>query len=242
MFYIYCITNNLNGKTYIGQRKCPEDKTPDTDKGYMGSGFLISKAHKKYGIKNFSKSILAITETKENINILEKHFIALFREEGKAEYNLADGGQGGLLNEHHRQRIIESNLNRKVSFETKLKISKSVTGHKDSLEVRLKKSLSHKGKSSGVKGVKFSEETRKKMSLSHKGKKLNFSEEHRKHLSEAMKKRPVSEMEKARLRTLYLGRKHTEETKRKMSEIKKGKPSNTFGKHWKIVDDKRIYY
>lgn len=23
MFYIYRITNNINGKTYVGQRKCP---------------------------------------------------------------------------------------------------------------------------------------------------------------------------------------------------------------------------
>ena len=81
------------------------------------------------------------------------------------------------------------------------------------------------------------------MSLHHKGKKRKpFTEEHRKHLSEAMKKRPVSEAEKERLRTLYLGRKHTEEYKRKLSELMKGKPSHTKSKHWKIVDNKRVYY
>lgn len=221
MFYIYCIKNNLNNKTYIGERRCPDGKLPEIDK-YMGSGYLLKYSFKKYGKENFSKSILAITETKENVDILERIFIKIYRNEGKAEYNIADGGQGGLLNEYHRQRIIESNSTRKLSFETKLKISKSLKGRKDSLEIRLKKSLSHKGKSSGVKGFKFSEETRYKMSLHHKGKKRKpFTEEHRKHLSESMKKRPISESEKERLRTLYLGRKHTNETKRKMSEIKK---------------------
>lgn len=55
MFYIYEITNNLNGKTYIGQRKCPENKLPETDK-YMGSGVYLRNAKKKYGIQNFSKN------------------------------------------------------------------------------------------------------------------------------------------------------------------------------------------
>lgn len=92
MYFIYCITNKINGKTYICQHK-----TDNLDDDYMGSGFLILilKAHKKYGIKNFSKSILAITEIKENVDILERAFIAMYRSEGKAEYNLADGGQGG---------------------------------------------------------------------------------------------------------------------------------------------------
>lgn len=36
VYYIYEITNNLNGKTYIGQRQCPLRKTPWTDIGYKG--------------------------------------------------------------------------------------------------------------------------------------------------------------------------------------------------------------
>ena len=38
------------------------------------------------------------------------------------------------------------------------------------------------------------------------------------------------------------GRKHTEEWKRKMSESMKGRPSNTKGKHYKIINGKRFYY
>mgnify|MGYP003289620149 CR=1 FL=1 len=242
MFYIYETRNNLNGKNYIGQRKCPENKIPETDTFYKGSGYFLRSAFKKYGINNFSKSILAITETKVNADILEKYFIKLFRESGKAEYNIADGGQGGLLNEYHRQCIIKSNLSRKLSEESKLKISNALKGHKESEETKRRKSLSHKGLKVWNKGIKYSEELCHKLSESQKGKKKKpFTQEHRKHLSEAMKKRPVSEEVKERLRTAYLGKHHSEEYKKKMSELMKGKPSHTKGKHWKIVDGKRIY-
>ena len=65
MFYIYEIINKINGKTYIGQRLCPKNKSPETDK-YMGSGVYLRNAKKKYGIENFSKKIIAICETQEN--------------------------------------------------------------------------------------------------------------------------------------------------------------------------------
>ena len=90
--YIYKITNKINGKTYIGQRHCPENKTPWTDTKYMGSGIHLKSSENKYGIDNFSKEIIAICYNEHMLNILEKEYTALYRNIGKAEYNIADGG------------------------------------------------------------------------------------------------------------------------------------------------------
>jgi hypothetical protein len=87
-----------------------------------------------------------------------------------------------------------------------------------------------------------SEETKKKMSEAKKGKPK--SEEARKKMSEAHKGRP----------TWNKGKHFSEETKRKMSEAKKNiseearkKMSESHkgkfkGRHWKLVDGKRVWY
>lgn len=110
IFYIYLITNNINKKNYIGQRYCPLNKTPETDK-YMGSGTHLSRAKNKYGLSSFSKEILAVCYSKKEIDILEKCYIKLYREIGKAEYNHASGGDScdfwNYFSEEETKRIYE---------------------------------------------------------------------------------------------------------------------------------------
>ena len=88
MYYtIYKITNNLNNKYYIGKHK-----TDDLDDGYMGSGKYIKRAIEKYGKENFTKEILFIFETEEEVNAKEKELVVVSEE----TYNLCPGGQGGF--------------------------------------------------------------------------------------------------------------------------------------------------
>lgn len=110
MYYIYRIKNLINNKTYIGQRKLPEKYTYETDP-YMGSGTLIIRAQNKYGIKKFTKEILATSPTQKTIDFLEKAFIASERDIRGTEncYNIRDGGQGGSDNcEKQDEKISKS--------------------------------------------------------------------------------------------------------------------------------------
>lgn len=248
MYYIYEIKNLINGKTYIGQRRCSKGKTPKTDK-YMGSGELIRKAIKKYGLENFTKIILEEgIETKEEVNEREIYWISKYREEGKAEYNLSNGGEGvhctGKIEIERRNKISLSLQNHPCSEETREKIGAKSKNRYYSEETRQKMSENNawKGKhlsdehkrkiSESHKGKMYSEELRRKISESHKGKKL--SEDVRRKISESSKGRIVSKETREKLRKANLGRKMTLEDRKKMSEKAKlriGEKASRFGKH-----------
>ncbi len=90
-YYLYQITNNLNGKIYIGVHK-----TQNLDDGYMGSGKVIKSAIEKYGVDNFTKIILATFENAVDMFAKEKEMVTdefLLRED---TYNLRRGGYGGF--------------------------------------------------------------------------------------------------------------------------------------------------
>ena len=86
-FTIYKITNKINRKTYIGKHQ-----TNDLDDGYFGSGKMLKRAIKKYGIENFTKEILFIFDTEAEMNYKEKELV----EVGPNSYNLCEGGKGGF--------------------------------------------------------------------------------------------------------------------------------------------------
>jgi hypothetical protein len=172
--YIYETKNLTNHKTYIGQRKCPANKTPKTD-NYMGSGKYLKRAFQKYGKEKFYKRILIKDiYCKEIINQLEKDFIAIYRELGKAEYNITDGGEGycGKFSEEHKQKISVAHKGKKFSEEHKNKLRESLKGNnytkgkhwKLSKKSRIKMSEAHKGIIPWNKGKSPSEETRRKLS------------------------------------------------------------------------------
>lgn len=167
MFYtIYKITNLLNGKIYIGKHQ-----TKDLSDNYMGSGKHLKSAQVKHGIENFKKEILFKFNTEDEMNTKEAELVTeefCLRED---TYNLCPGGQGGwgYLNTSGKSDRTGS----KLSAESKAKIAKKKVGNKNNL------------------GKKFSEEHKAKMrkSVSESLKGIPKSEEHKKKIAEAIRKR-----------------------------------------------------
>ena len=89
--FIYVTTNNINGKQYIGK------KIFDSQwRTYLGSGIGIKNAIKKYGKENFSRKIIDLAESKEELNEKEKFYINAFNAiKSPMFYNIAKGGIGG---------------------------------------------------------------------------------------------------------------------------------------------------
>lgn len=90
-YYLYQIRNIINNKIYVGVHK-----TPNLQDGYMGSGKVIRRAIKKYGIENFEKTYLFFFDSYEDALEKEKEVVT---EEFLARpdvYNLRRGGSGGF--------------------------------------------------------------------------------------------------------------------------------------------------
>jgi hypothetical protein len=64
--YIYRIDRD-DGRYYIGMHS-----TDDLDDGYFGSGSLLSKSIKKYGVEKHVKHILEYLPSRESLRIREK--------------------------------------------------------------------------------------------------------------------------------------------------------------------------
>lgn len=256
-YYIYEITNNIDGRNYIGKRKCPLRKTPWTDTGYMGSSKHLNNSYKKYGIENFSKRIIALCSSEKENCLLESLYIDLYWSIGKAEYNIAPGGNGGHiggpLSKETKAKIREARANQTITEETKIRMRQSSREFWNSLEgEETRKIISEKNKTkkqtlgyhwynNGIKSLvakecpegfvpgrignfACSEEAKKKKSdwwknLSEEEKqekKLKISKAHKGKVFTEERKRHISEAKKG-----CEGRKKTEEEKRKISETVK---------------------
>ncbi|ASJ80240.1 homing endonuclease [Escherichia phage ECD7] len=138
-YYLYQITNNLNGMVYVGMRT---SKKPIEKDSYWGSGKRIKRAIKKYGIENFTKTILSTHNTLEELALAEKKIVTKEFVEREDTYNIALGGvnRGSLWDDmdeetknEARRKISEKASSRKReshSDETKNKMSQSAKNRK----------------------------------------------------------------------------------------------------------------
>lgn len=103
--YIYCFTNLVNGKRYIGQTRCSVQKRVQEHKHSAfcpsDSAYdqIFHRALRKYGWDNFIVTILASDiKTSKELDSLESFYINYYHSlVSQNGYNARSGGQGGFL-------------------------------------------------------------------------------------------------------------------------------------------------
>lgn len=161
---IYKITNLINDKIYIG-------KDTTSDKNYYGSGVLIKRAIKKYGIENFKKEILEECVSNNELCLKEKYWIDFFNSNNlKIGYNISKGGDGGdTLSNNPNIEIIKSRISnvRKGKKYEDLFSPDKIKQYKEKLSKQMSKRL--KGKTlEDLYGIERAKEIKEKQSKTRK--------------------------------------------------------------------------
>ena len=107
-----------SGKVYIGITKRKPEYRWNKGKGYREDQLLFYRAIKKYGWNNFTHEILYTGLSEKDAKNIEISLIRQYKSLGMS-YNITDGGDGGR-GLHNKRK--------KMSDETKLKMSKSRKG------------------------------------------------------------------------------------------------------------------
>lgn len=196
--YIYKTTNLINGKIYIGKKISKKFKP-----NYYGGGKNIRRAIKKYGLENFKVEMIAtvLTDNKELSNI-EIDLIKVFKSRNKRiGYNITIGGEGRVgmkLSLKQRKLLSEAAIRRNTG--------NSWGKHSDETKKRI---------SEFNRGKVMSESAKERISIANKGHKRNVGR----------KQSEDTQIKKVETRTKNGLLKHTEETKKKLSVIAKGRIS-----------------
>ena len=184
-YCVYCHTNKINGKKYIGKTKDISCRWSGDGRGYLYSGLtgkntVFSQAIQKYGWDNFSHEILADGLNSDEASELERQLIAEYRTNVRLYgtqygYNMTDGGDGApgrFVSQESKKKMSESHLGLHQTEESKRKISNTLKG-RDTLSPEIRATLG------------------KKISASLKGRKL--SSDHIENIRAASKLRPISQ-------------------------------------------------
>lgn len=166
--YIYKITCLKNGRYYIGMHS-----TSNLEDGYFGGGKRIKNSIKKHGKEFHKKEILEFFEDREKLRNRESELVNEELIKDPMCMNLQLGGGGGITNEEHLKKFLESGsieyLKRMKDPEYleifKKKCSNAIKKRWDNSEQRdlLIKSLRGKG----FNGKKHTQESRDKIGKSN---------------------------------------------------------------------------
>jgi group I intron endonuclease len=147
--YVYLISNNVNGKCYVGKSNNPTSRWRDHkfDAARARPRTLIGKALAKYGVDSFEFKVVSEYLSQESAFAAESQLITeLCTLSSQHGYNLDSGGWGGTTKSTEtREKIRVARLGTKLRPESRAKLSAYLRGHTLSEEARAKISATKKG-------------------------------------------------------------------------------------------------
>jgi hypothetical protein len=180
-YYVYCITNKILNKQYVGSRICY--KSDPLNDGYWGSSKYLHADYNLYGKENFTKEIIQLNcLNKINMLNIETDYILRFNTLEPNGYNrflpnkkIGFHMGGRITSDHTKLKISNSEKGKILSVETKLKMSKSKIGKykektfeerfgtEKAIIIKEKMSAKLKGRIAWNKNKKMTEEQTKNM-------------------------------------------------------------------------------
>nr|DAE59944.1 MAG TPA: intron associated endonuclease [Caudoviricetes sp.] len=203
-YIVYKHTNKINGKIYIGITSQKPNKRWQNGYGYKDNQHFF-RAIQKYGWNNFEHEIIYKDLEEEIATNKEQELIKLYNSNNSNfGYNKDNGGKTNKLTEESIEKIRQWHIGRKLSEETKRKISES-----------------HKGISSGennpMYGKHHTKEAKQKMSDFAKSRVgWKHTEKTKKKIGEGNKGKTLSEEARKKISKANTGKKWTEEQKLKL--------------------------
>ena len=205
---VYKITNKTNQKSYIGitTRALSQRWAEHCGASRKGSNKAIHKAIRKYGPENFLiESIDNSSKTLEELYQKEKEYIKQYNTfQSHQGYNCTDGGDYFIMTSEERLKRSKRLLGHKLSDETKRRISET---KKQNPRI-------------------ITDEYRQKISRTSTGR--VFSAESIEKRAQKLRGQTRTKEQKQKMGAQNIGRKLTEDHKRKISQSGKNKTNKPF--------------
>ncbi len=117
-FLIYKLTNNINGKIYIGQTTRMLRHRLNEYRRHNKCNPILKNAIIKYGFDNFNCEIIEECNGLEELNERETYWIEKYNSTNREiGYNIEGGGNNSVSTEESRKKISDANKGRKQSAE-----------------------------------------------------------------------------------------------------------------------------
>ena len=122
--YTYMVTNNINGKVYVGSHSWDGN---GMDPNYYGSGTAITRSVKKYGKENFQVEVLYFYDTVEECRQDEERILTEYNvRDCPHSYNIKNGAIGWTSEDMTGEK--HPNYGKHLSAEHRQKLSQAKKG------------------------------------------------------------------------------------------------------------------